>query len=324
MSDLIQDEKNFQEALKQFAQNGQSEVKSEVKKEQGRRYNKGKIRKVLFPAFAKKCIDEVYTKGAHKYSIYADSFGNKVLGKDIPIEKVSEYRLIDDAKDNWRKGLSWMDTLDSHDRHIEAWLESEDFDPELGTYHIANAIWNLVSILEMYKIYPEGDDRPHKYLTDKKIGLDIDGVICNFEDAYCQKYNHPQFDHWSSDYKTRENLEDAIKTEDFYKNLEPLIKGEEMPFEPHCYITSRSIPVEWTMEWLQKNRFPAKPVYTLPFGSSKVDTAKKAGIDIFVDDSYTNFKELNKGGICTFLMDRPHNRKYNVGYKRIKSLKELV
>lgn len=292
--------------------------------EKARRYNKGKIRKVLYPAFAKRCVDEVYTKGAHKYSLYKDKEGNIVKGMDIPIEEVYKYELVDDAKDNWRKGLSWMDTLDSHDRHIEAFLSGEDMDSELKTYHLANAIWNLTTILEMYKIFPQGDDRPHKYLNNKKIGLDIDGVICNFEDAYCKKYGHSGFDHWSSDYKTKENLEDAIKTEDFYLNLEPMIKGEEIPFEPHCYITSRSIPVEWTERWLQKNRFPTRPVYTLPFGSSKVETAKSAGIDIFVDDSYTNFVELNKGGICTFLMDRPHNRKYDVGFKRIHSLKELV
>ena len=43
----------------------------------------------------------------------------------------------------------------------------------------------------------------------------------------------------------------------------------------------------------------------------------------FVDDKFENFVELNKNGICCFLMDAPHNQRYDVGHKRIKSLKEL-
>lgn len=295
-----------------------------MSKEKARRYNKGKIRKVLFPSYAKRLIDEVYTKGAHKYSIYKDSNGNLIKGKDIPIEQVGNYEMVDDAKDNWKKGLSWMDTLDSHDRHIEAFLDSEDVDPELGTYHLANAAWNLITILEMYRIFPEGDDRDHKYLKHKKIGLDIDGVICDFHKDYCEQFDVPEPKSWACHYNTKEHLEEATKTSDFYLALKPLISPDSIPFEPHCYITSRSIPVEWTREWIYKNGFPTKPVYTVPFGASKVEVAKQSGIDIFVDDSYDNFVELNKAGICTFLMDSSHNQRYNVGYKRIHSLKELV
>ena len=100
--------------------------------------------------------------------------------------------------------------------------------------------------------------------------------------------------------------------------------NDDINFEPHCYITSRSIPKEWTEEWIDKNGFPTMPVYSVGFGESKVEVAKKSGIDIFVDDRYENFVELNNGGICTYLFDAPHNQRYDVGYKRIKSLKELI
>jgi uncharacterized HAD superfamily protein len=107
-------------------------------------------------------------------------------------------------------------------------------------------------------------------------------------------------------------------------NLRPLIKPEDLPFEPHCYITSRGIDSKLTGKWLEKVGFPAKPVYTVEMGRSKVEMAKKSGIEIFVDDSFKNFQELNKEGICTFLMDRPHNKKYDVGYKRIHSLDQIL
>lgn len=35
------------------------------------------------------------------------------------------------------------------------------------------------------------------------------------------------------------------------------------------------------------------------------------------------YYDKNKAGICTYLYDRPHNHRYDVGHKRIYSLKEL-
>jgi uncharacterized HAD superfamily protein len=107
-------------------------------------------------------------------------------------------------------------------------------------------------------------------------------------------------------------------------SLEPKIDPKTMAFEPHCYITARTVDQEITEAWLVKNNFPLAPVYTVGFGGSKVEVAKKSGLDIFVDDSYKNFIELNRAGVCTYLFDTPQNSRYNVGHKRIKCLSELV
>lgn len=109
----------------------------------------------------------------------------------------------------------------------------------------------------------------------------------------------------------------------FYLNLEPKIRGSEIPFEPVCYITSRPVATEITVEWLEKHGFPARPVYTVGMGESKIAVAKKAHVEFFVDDRYENFREFNENGICCYLFDAPHNHRYNVGFKRIKSLNEL-
>lgn len=58
-------------------------------------------------------------------------------------------------------------------------------------------------------------------------------------------------------------------------------------------------------------------------GQSKVDAAKES-VDVFVDDSYEHFVDLNRNGIFCYLFDAPHNRRYDVGFRRIKSLNELV
>ena len=70
--------------------------------------------------------------------------------------------------------------------------------------------------------------------------------------------------------------------------------------------------------------FPTAKVFTVGPNVSKVEVAKKCGIEIFVDDRFENFVELNNAGICCFLFDAPHNQRYDVGYKRIKELNELI
>lgn len=299
-------------------------------KEQGRRYNTGKLRYDLLPTGPIKDIVKVYTNGAHKYTIYEDEENNQILGKNISLEDVVKrgLKMVEDGANNWRKGMSWKETAACAQRHIVAFLEGEDIDPDpiMQTKHLANAAWNLLALLEFYKTHPEMDDREQHYLNPLKIGLDIDNVICDWTKGWGEKYNlntRPMA--WSFCYKNKERLQDSNKElKEIYKNLPVLTRPEDIPFEPHCYLTARSIDPEITKEWLQSNGFPTRPVYTVPFGASKVEMAKQSGIDIFVDDSYTNFVELNNAGICCYLFDQPHNQKYNVGYKRIHSLKELV
>ena len=47
------------------------------------------------------------------------------------------------------------------------------------------------------------------------------------------------------------------------------------------------------------------------------------GVEIFVDDSFDNFVELNKAGIFTYLYTAPWNIKHDVGHMRIDSLNDL-
>jgi hypothetical protein len=129
---------------------------------------------------------------------------------------------------------------------------------------------------------------------------------------------------WNFDKEIGEKFRQLKEDKDFWLGVPPKIDPNSLPFEPTCYITSRPIPTEWTEEWLQKNGFPARPIYTVGVDMSKLEAAKDAGIDIFVDDRYENFVELNRAGICTYLMDAPHNQRYDVGHKRIKNLKELL
>lgn len=261
---------------------------------QGVRHNKGKIRYDLEPPFAQQEYIKVLTKGAEKY-----------------------------AERNWEKGLSWMQVYSSLRRHLEAFKQGEDLDPESGLHHMAHVMCNAAFILEYYKIYPQGDDRP-KYRY--KIGIDIDEVLADYVSHYMKKYNiknRPSFWNFDSEMKTRMN--DLKNDKDFWLSIPVKTNPDDIPFEPTCYITSRPIEThKYTEEWLIKNGFAAAPLYTVGCGNSKVQTAKDANLDWFIDDSYKNFMELNDAGICCFLFDAPHNKKYNVGHRRIDSLTKLM
>jgi uncharacterized HAD superfamily protein len=106
-------------------------------------------------------------------------------------------------------------------------------------------------------------------------------------------------------------------------NVEPLMKAEELPFEVHCYITSRPVANEVTEAWLDKYHFPAKPVYTVDLRQSKVQVAKDAGVEIFIDDAFENFVEMNNAGVTTYLYSAPWNERHNVGHLRLNTLKDL-
>lgn len=268
-------------------------------KGEGLRLNEGKTRHDLVPAFAQEQYARVLTAGSLKY-----------------------------AERNWEKGMDWSKVVASMKRHILAFERGEDFDKETGLLHMAHVMCNAGFLTEYYKIYPQGDDRPHTYLDIPKIGLDIDEVLCDWLGAWRELWGIKDAPtSWYFDRQILKRFEDMKKDgtlDDFYLQLKPLIKGEDIPFEPHCYITSRPVPTEISELWLDMNGFPSRPVYTTSSEKSKVDLAKEAGVEIFVDDSFSNFESLNKAGICCYLYDTPHNQRYDVGHKRIKSLNELI
>jgi 5'(3')-deoxyribonucleotidase len=263
-------------------------------KQEGLRFNEGKTRHDLVPAFAQEQYAKVLTKGAEKY-----------------------------AERNWEKGMAWSKVIASLKRHIIAWEQGEDFDQETGVLHMAHVMCNAAFITEYYKIFPQGDDRPHNYLSPLKIGLDIDEVLADFIGHWTAHHKQEVPEIWNFDRNINEKFELLKHDKDFWLSIPVKTKPEDIHFEPHCYITSRNIPKEWTEEWLDKNGFPTMPVYSVGHDQSKVEVAKASGIDIFVDDRYENFVELNQNKICCFLFDAKHNQRYNVGYKRIKSLTEL-
>lgn len=176
---------------------------------------------------------------------------------------------------------------------------------------------NAMMLSHNYRFNPEFDDRVR---YKKRIGLDIDDVLCDFMKPWFEIYGSDEIQNWlqsvdkddnkkkqynppihfNFSYEIKQKLDTIPKKEleQFYSEL-PKINA--VPFEPICYITSRKIDNSITEKWLEKNKYPTVPVVG---NSSKVDINN---IEIFVDDNYKNYCELNNAGICCYLFDAPHN-----------------
>jgi len=254
---------------------------------EGLRFNEGKTRHDLVPAFAQEQYARVLTKGAQKY-----------------------------AERNWEKGMPWSKILSSLERHLYAVKKGEDFDKETGLLHSAHIMCNAAFLTEYYKIYPQGDDRVLPYLTQKRVGIDIDDVLADFIGEFCNRFNLPEAEFWEFDAGFAEHYKEILEDENFYANLKTKLSPKDMQFEPVVYITSRLPEVQAiTEEWLfEKNRYPFAP---LIFANDKLAACKEHKVDVFIDDKFSTFAHLNRNGVLCYLFDAPHNRKVNVGHKRI-------
>ena len=60
---------------------------------------------------------------------------------------------------NWRLGLSWLETFGSLQRHLWAWLDGEENDPESGYTHMAHAVCQMLFLAEFVFRGTGEDDR---------------------------------------------------------------------------------------------------------------------------------------------------------------------
>lgn len=99
----------------------------------GRKDDSGKLPMELLPRPALEAIAEVLAFGARKYSRW-----------------------------NWRDGISYSRVLGALLRHVHAYNDGEDLDPETGLSHMAHAGCCITFLLTYIKEHPELDDRYKK------------------------------------------------------------------------------------------------------------------------------------------------------------------
>lgn len=136
-----------------------------------------------------------------------------------------------------------------------------------------------------------------------RIGLDLDDTVCDFLGPYLDRFGIPK-----KDYEITRNVSRIlIKDKEFWMNL-PVIHRPN--FSPTLYCTKRVHSKLWSKQFLEKNGLPLAPIYQVLCQTSSKAPRIKGRVDVFVDDSISNFIDLNLNGIPCLLMDGKHNRKW--------------
>jgi hypothetical protein len=151
-----------------------------------------------------------------------------------------------------------------------------------------------------------------------KCGLDVDDVLADFMSTYHKRFGKPK-----SDYEITKNVQRILKSDkDFWINLPVL---NTLDFTPTLYCTKRVNPKAWTRKWLVENNFPNKPIYQVYCQSSNKANYIKGRIDVFIDDSISNFIAMNLAGVPCLLYNKDYNqhwgpigRIYSLEYEHIE------
>ena len=76
------------------------------------------------------------------------------------VARVLEFGAAKYARNNWRRGFLYSRLISASMRHIHAFNDGQDSDPETGLSHIAHAICMLMFLLELHSRQDsELDDR---------------------------------------------------------------------------------------------------------------------------------------------------------------------
>jgi hypothetical protein len=105
----------------------------------GTKYDDGKLRYDLIPAYPIEQLAAVFTFGAKKYSDW-----------------------------NWTKGIQYSRLIASLFRHFWAFVRGIDTDAESGLPHLAHVIWNAQALLYFSKYRKDLDDRKKDVPEDDK------------------------------------------------------------------------------------------------------------------------------------------------------------
>jgi len=87
----------------------------------------------------------------------------------IGLARVYEFGAKKYARDNWKKGLTYLTLVSSLMRHLLSFISGENLDEESKLPHVDHVLWNAQILSEMYHKRPDMDDRyQHPPLTEEE------------------------------------------------------------------------------------------------------------------------------------------------------------
>jgi hypothetical protein len=148
-----------------------------------------------------------------------------------------------------------------------------------------------------------------------RIGIDLDDTVVAFMDPYIQRFGYPK-----TSYEINYNVFSVLrKDKEFWMNT-PILNIPD--FVPTLICSKRCHPKSWSKKYLADkigipNNVPFYQLFCQFMPKSKI---LKGKIDVYIDDSVSNFNEINSAGIPCLLMDSKFNREFDTPL-RIFSLK---
>lgn len=219
-------------------------------------------------------------------------------------------------EDGWRSYSDVRQLLNRLKSKLNEFEKMNDVDDD-GLRNIDKVATYAMMISDLLVTNPHKDNRFDKASKTPRIALDVDDVVADFLGGYERETGDKLNPYWNASYGIPEKLQILKDNKDFWVNLDVL---HHPNFEPTCYISSRSIPVEFTQEFIQKAGLPCAPVFHVPWNTSKIDLLKTNKIDILIDDKPQNFTEATQAGIFCYLMDANHNKWFDAKNRRIYNL----
>ena len=138
-----------------------------------------------------------------------------------------------------------------------------------------------------------------------RIGLDCDEVISKFMEPYIAKFGPPKND----SIITYHCFNVLRFDKSFWMNV-PLLHVPD--FKPALFCSKRVHNKRWSKKYIEKNLgITDVPFYQVYYQYASKAPYIKGRVDVFIDDSPSNFKDLNAKGIPCLLMDSPYNRNFN-------------
>ncbi len=142
-----------------------------------------------------------------------------------------------------------------------------------------------------------------------KIGLDIDGVVADFEMHLYKWFNLPtnRAIKWD-DERIMDNFKKIEDNEEFWLSIPAIAKQSDLDFRPHRFVTARPIHNDWTTAWLKKQGFKDFELVTVGVDGKK--SLHMDNLDVFVDDAIHNYLDVKDTPTKSLLLFCPHNRHY--------------
>ena len=125
----------------------------------GLRFNTNKLKWGLVSWSALAPMVKVLMYGAHKYTIFKKPDGTQITGAECTPEEAKEFEVIASGANNWKEGLKYTEIAESMKRHLFAFIEGEDNDPESKLSHVGHILCNAMFLSYMFIFKKDYDDR---------------------------------------------------------------------------------------------------------------------------------------------------------------------